>query len=83
MQALSEQDRTAWMDIMDGKEPVSQKIKVFCQINDFFQTYTAPANKIPNSTEESYELDDVGRHFVKRCIEVLEKRGLEEQGIYR
>ncbi|XP_048525950.1 rho GTPase-activating protein 26-like [Dendroctonus ponderosae] len=67
LQALSEQDRTAWMDIMDGKEP----------------TYTAPTNKIPNSNEESYDLDDVGRHFVKRCIEVLEKRGLEEQGIYR
>ncbi|ERL84196.1 hypothetical protein D910_01572, partial [Dendroctonus ponderosae] len=46
-------------------------------------TYTAPTNKIPNSNEESYDLDDVGRHFVKRCIEVLEKRGLEEQGIYR
>lgn len=24
-QALSEQDRKAWMDIMDGKEPVSIK----------------------------------------------------------
>ncbi|CAH1159775.1 unnamed protein product [Phaedon cochleariae] len=67
-QALSEQDRKAWMDIMDGKEP----------------TYTIPsnnANKIPNSEERV--LDETGIQFVKKCIEVLESRGLEEQGIYR
>lgn len=27
LQALSEQDRTAWMDIMDGKEPVSVQLE--------------------------------------------------------
>ncbi|XP_076274115.1 GTPase regulator associated with FAK isoform X2 [Rhynchophorus ferrugineus] len=66
-QALSEQDRTSWMDIMDGKEP----------------TYTIHANKPASAAEENYVLDDVGIQFVKKCIEVLEKRGLEEQGIYR
>jgi hypothetical protein len=66
LQALSEQDRKAWMDIMDGKEP----------------TYTAPGiNKAQNSEERV--LDDVGIQFVKKCIEVLENRGLEEQGMYR
>ncbi|KAJ3657509.1 hypothetical protein Zmor_009305 [Zophobas morio] len=65
-QALSEQDRKDWMDIMDGKEP----------------TYTTPGvNKAQNSEERL--LDDVGIQFVKKCIEVLESRGLEEQGIYR
>ncbi|KAJ8922523.1 hypothetical protein NQ315_007553 [Exocentrus adspersus] len=67
-QALSEQDRKAWMDIMDGKEP----------------TYTIPSTnttKIPNSEER--QLDETGIQFVKKCIEVLESRGLEEQGIYR
>ncbi|XP_018563798.1 rho GTPase-activating protein 26 isoform X2 [Anoplophora glabripennis] len=67
-QALSEQDRKAWMDIMDGKEP----------------TYTIPSNnviKAPNSEERV--LDETGIQFVKKCIEVLESRGLEEQGIYR
>ncbi|KAJ8934274.1 hypothetical protein NQ318_005594 [Aromia moschata] len=67
-QALSEQDRKAWMDIMDGKEP----------------TYTTPANninKIPNSEERV--LDETGIQFLKKCIEILESRGLEEQGIYR
>jgi len=67
LQALSEQDRTDWMNIMDGKEP----------------TYTAPVNKTPSSSEEYYVLDEIGIQFVKRCIETLEKRGLEEQGIYR
>ncbi|XP_064214899.1 rho GTPase-activating protein 26 isoform X2 [Tribolium castaneum] len=65
-QALSEQDRKAWLDIMDGKEP----------------TYTTPGvNKAQNSEERL--LDDLGIQFVKKCIEVLESRGLEEQGIYR
>ncbi|XP_050304226.1 rho GTPase-activating protein 26 isoform X2 [Anthonomus grandis grandis] len=67
LQALSEQDRTSWMDIMDGKEP----------------TYTVPSNKVTNTMDENYVLDDVGIQFVKKCIEVLENRGLEEQGIYR
>lgn len=65
-QALSEQDRKAWMDIMDGKEP----------------TYTAPGIIKPQNAAE-HILDDIGIQFIKRCIEVLESRGLEEQGIYR
>lgn len=65
-QALSEADRKAWLDIMDGKEP----------------TYThSPGVKLQNTEERV--LDDVGIQFVKNCIEVLENRGLEEQGIYR
>lgn len=28
-------------------------------------------------------MDDIGINFVNRCIEVLENRGLEEQGLYR
>ncbi|XP_017783186.1 PREDICTED: rho GTPase-activating protein 26 [Nicrophorus vespilloides] len=67
-QALNELDRKAWMDIMDGKEP----------------TYTTPntnVNKLHNSEERI--LDELGIKFVNKCIEVLESRGLEEQGIYR
>lgn len=66
-QALSDNDRNAWMDIMDGKEP----------------TYTAYLNKPAISTEENYVLDETGLQYIRKCIEVLEKRGLEEQGIYR
>lgn len=46
-----------------------------------FQTYTSPGIK-PQNAEERV-LDEVGIQFVKKCIEVLESRGLEEQGIYR
>ncbi|CAO1424757.1 unnamed protein product [Diamesa hyperborea] len=33
--------------------------------------------------EEEYSLDDMGFAFVRKCIEVLEQRGLEEEGLYR
>ncbi|XP_045478626.1 rho GTPase-activating protein 26 isoform X2 [Harmonia axyridis] len=67
-QALNEQDRTCWLDIMDGKEP----------------TYiTPPLNKVVEVNSEERTLDEVGIYFLNRCIEVLESRGLEEQGLYR
>ncbi|XP_055620533.1 rho GTPase-activating protein Graf isoform X2 [Toxorhynchites rutilus septentrionalis] len=62
-QALSEEDRKAWLNAMDGKEP----------------TYLAPST---NHNEDG-NLDDVGFAFVRKCIEVLERRGLEEEGLYR
>lgn len=33
--------------------------------------------------EEEYFINDVGFAFVKKCIECLEQRGLEEEGLYR
>lgn len=33
--------------------------------------------------EEEYSINDVGFAFVKKCIECLETRGLEEEGLYR
>ncbi|XP_065205756.1 rho GTPase-activating protein 26 isoform X2 [Planococcus citri] len=45
-------------------------------------TYGVPVvNKMPKP-EERY-LDEVGFAFVNKCIEVLESRGLDEQGLYR
>jgi len=29
-QALSEEDRKLWMDVMDGKEPVIEHIQILC-----------------------------------------------------
>lgn len=53
---------------MDGKEP----------------TYVTPSvNKMAQNNAEERTLDEVGIQFLKRCIEVLESRGLEEQGLYR
>ncbi|XP_073999296.1 GTPase regulator associated with FAK [Rhodnius prolixus] len=45
-------------------------------------TYSIPQPMKPAKTEE-WQLDEVGMHFVNKCIEVLESRGLEEQGLYR
>jgi hypothetical protein len=28
-------------------------------------------------------LDDSGIDFIKKCIQVIERRGLDEQGLYR
>lgn len=36
-----------------------------------------------SKTNEEYQLDDVGFAFARKCIEVMETRGLEEEGLYR
>nr|CAD7608912.1 unnamed protein product [Timema genevievae] len=76
LQALSEEDRKQWMDIMDGKEPVSEGLHA----SALHGMYAMPG-KIPKPEERA--LDEIGIGFVNRCIEVLESRGLEEQGLYR
>lgn len=64
-QALSEEDRKAWLNAMDGKEPLNlSSVGVITQ-------------------NENFQLDDVGFAFVRKCIEILETRGLEEEGLYR
>ncbi|XP_024085876.1 rho GTPase-activating protein 26 [Cimex lectularius] len=67
LQALSEEDRKQWMDVMDGKEPM----------------YSVPGGIKPVNKTEDRVLDELGFNFVTRCIEVLDERGLEEQGLYR
>lgn len=52
---------------MDGKEPV----------------YLTPGKSSSSAQDDEYILDDIGFAFVKKCIDVLEKRGLEEEGLYR
>uniref|UniRef100_A0A1L8DMI0 Putative oligophrenin-1 n=1 Tax=Nyssomyia neivai TaxID=330878 RepID=A0A1L8DMI0_9DIPT len=43
-------------------------------------TYLTPGKSQPS---DEYHLDDVGFAFVRKCIEILETRGLEEEGLYR
>ncbi|XP_034136169.1 rho GTPase-activating protein 26 isoform X6 [Drosophila guanche] len=43
-------------------------------------TFMAPGKIKAN---EAYQLDETGFIFVRRCINVLESRGLEDEGIYR
>ncbi|XP_054164115.1 rho GTPase-activating protein 26-like isoform X2 [Oppia nitens] len=68
-QALSEEDRKLWLDAMDGKEPT--------QLNP-----SLTSKGLPQRTEDCL-LDDLGFSFVQKCIQVIEKRGLEDQGLYR
>ncbi|XP_050544973.1 rho GTPase-activating protein 26 [Daktulosphaira vitifoliae] len=65
-QALSEEDRKLWMDVMDGKEP----------------EYGVPSISSLNSDNNIF-LDDAGFNFVNKCIQAIESRGLDEQGLYR
>ncbi|XP_071452500.1 rho GTPase-activating protein 26 [Hetaerina americana] len=73
LQALSEEDRKLWMDAMDGKEPTYLEPPKSAKAN----------SKPPEPGANATNLDEIGFAFVNRCIEVLEARGLEEQGIYR
>ncbi|XP_067663631.1 rho GTPase-activating protein 26-like isoform X2 [Haliotis asinina] len=42
-----------------------------------------PVYHAPKARNEEAFLDDVGFTFVKRCLAAVEKRGLQEQGLYR
>ena len=70
-QALSEEDRKLWLDAMDGKDPI--------QIG----TINGSNKSSTNAQQEEYQLDDLGFAFVRKCIQVIESRGLEDQGLYR
>lgn len=44
--------------------------------------YLTPG-KSTTAQEEEYCINEIGFAFVKKCIECLEQRGLEEEGLYR
>lgn len=69
-QALSEEDRKLWLDAMDGKEPPQLSVG------------GSTLNKITQRQEECL-LDEYGFNFVRKCIDIIESRGLEDQGLYR
>jgi hypothetical protein len=71
-QALSEEDRKLWLDAMDGKEP----IPINSNIN-------LNSGKTLIQRPEECLLDELGFAFVQKCIQIIEKRGLEDQGLYR
>uniref|UniRef100_A0AAX7T9Q9 Rho GTPase activating protein 10 n=1 Tax=Astatotilapia calliptera TaxID=8154 RepID=A0AAX7T9Q9_ASTCA len=68
VQALSEDDHKFWMQAMGGKEPVTS---VFF----FVFIFSLPV--------VDAQLDDVGFSFVKNSISAIEKRGINDQGLYR
>jgi hypothetical protein len=66
-QALSEEDRKLWLDAMDGQDPIHM---------------SAGSPGDPSRVEECV-LDERGFAFVRKCIEWIEERSLEDQGLYR
>lgn len=59
-----------------GKCFCAIKYREFASYWLFFQTYLTPG-KTPKT--EEFQLDEVGFAFVRKCIEILENRGLEEE----
>ncbi|XP_030381531.1 rho GTPase-activating protein 26 isoform X2 [Scaptodrosophila lebanonensis] len=51
-----------------------------CAMDSTEPSYSAPGKM---KTSEAYQLNEAGFMFVRRCIQVLESRGLEDEGIYR
>jgi Rho GTPase-activating protein 26 len=71
-QALSDEDRKLWLDAMDGKEPIQSS-----------SSSGLNAMKPILHRQEECLLDDLGFAFVQKCIQIIERRGLEDQGLYR
>ncbi|KAJ0050977.1 hypothetical protein NL108_011760, partial [Boleophthalmus pectinirostris] len=67
VQALSEDDQKFWMQAMGGKEPTGHYLG---------RTYSKERGI-------DAQLDDVGLNFVKNSINAIEKRGINDQGLYR
>ncbi|KAM9792868.1 rho GTPase-activating protein 10 [Neosynchiropus ocellatus] len=67
VQALSEDDQKFWMQAMGGKEPIGHYLG---------RTYSKERGI-------DAQLDDVGLTFVKNSISAIEKRGINDQGLYR
>uniref|UniRef100_A0A3Q3VZC3 Rho GTPase-activating protein 10 n=1 Tax=Mola mola TaxID=94237 RepID=A0A3Q3VZC3_MOLML len=67
VQALSEDDHKFWMQAMGGKEPIGHYLG---------RTYSKERGI-------DAQLDDVGLSFVKNSISAIEKRGINDQGLYR
>ncbi|XP_022655827.1 rho GTPase-activating protein 26-like isoform X2 [Varroa jacobsoni] len=69
-QALNAEDHRLWLAAMDGKEPRAP-------------TIAGGAGQGGNTAQTNVFLTEDGIRFVRLCIEAIEKRGIDDQGIYR
>uniref|UniRef100_A0A672ML22 Rho GTPase activating protein 42 n=1 Tax=Sinocyclocheilus grahami TaxID=75366 RepID=A0A672ML22_SINGR len=67
LQALSESNRRLWLEAMDGKEPLNLSIEYVVSVHLSFAAY----------------LNETGFNFVRKCIQLVEVRGLNTMGLYR
>uniref|UniRef100_A0A3B3CXM3 Rho GTPase-activating protein 42 n=1 Tax=Oryzias melastigma TaxID=30732 RepID=A0A3B3CXM3_ORYME len=68
LQALSESNRRLWLEAMDGKEPLTRPVTDMAAL--FLCCITA-------------YLNEAGFNFVRKCISLVEKRGINTMGLYR
>ena len=81
-QAMTEEDFEGWVSITGGQINVSKpqlSSKTEMQSKIVFKK----SKQIKPFFLKLDELDDSGIDFVKKCIQVIERRGLDEQGLYR
>ncbi|XP_062513890.1 rho GTPase-activating protein 26-like [Corticium candelabrum] len=65
MQALSNDDRRLWLEVLGGKEPVYMETSKLLKV------------------DAQSGLTTVAYQFVHKCIETIERRGIEDEGLYR
>uniref|UniRef100_A0AAY4A343 Rho GTPase-activating protein 10 n=1 Tax=Denticeps clupeoides TaxID=299321 RepID=A0AAY4A343_9TELE len=70
VQALSEDDHKFWMQAMGGREPVSP-------------LHMQSSQALISVSAVDTQLDEVGFSFVKNSINAIEKRGINDQGLFR
>lgn len=69
-QALNAEDHRLWLAAMDGKEPRPPPS-------------SGTGSQSGSAGQGAILINDEGMRFVRMCIEAIEKRGLDDQGLYR
>lgn len=81
-QSVTDEDFEGWLSILGGQIDTSKP-----QLSS--KTEMQSKNQIERINRGEFlffhidELDESGIDFVKKCIQVIERRGLNEQGLYR
>lgn len=82
-QALSESDFKNWLIALDGRDPYPTSLATN-QKKQLTGSNSKGTDSGPSSISDiSYELDEEGYCFVRKCIKSIEEKGLENKGIYR
>lgn len=85
-QAMADEDLEGWLSVMEGQTKITRpqiasRTEMQSQL-DWIDQYELEFRLIPRFPPLD-ELDDAGIDFVKKCIVIIERRGLHEQGLYR
>ncbi len=83
-QAMTEEDFEGWVSITGGQINISQpQLSSKTEMQSRILSSKYLFKKMTFFFCWLDELDDSGIDFIKKCIQVIERRGLDEQGLYR